>query len=154
MKIVYKFLTLLALLLSHNAYALDRGGSPASRQDAVKSEVACPATDFTKFLSAFANDTKVQHAFTKYPLKELQLDIDAEPEPKPIVRNLERHQIQFPVFPLQEERIKQLLKIRINNISARKANTTLFKPNTGYKVNYFFTKNTCWRLDRVEDWSM
>lgn len=154
MNIVYKFLAVLVLLLAQNAYALDPGVQPASRAISSTSQASCPAVEFSVFVRAFSNDISIQKAFTRYPLKKQRLDPDAEPEPKKIIQDLGRHQIQFPILPLHEERVKRSLEIRIDSVTATNAKITLVKPDTDYQVSYFFRKNSCWRLMRIEDWSL
>lgn len=154
MNVAYKFLAVLALLIARNAYALDPDVQPASRVISSASQASCPAADFSVFVREFSNDIRIQKAFTRYPLKKQRLDPDAEPEPKKIVQDLERHKIKFPVLPLHEERVKRSLEIRIDSVTVTNAKITLIKPDTDYQVSYFFKKNNCWRLTRIEDWSL
>lgn len=154
MNIAYKFLAILALLLAQNVCALDHGVQSASPAISRTSQASCPAADFSVFVRAFSSDINVQKAFTRYPLKTQRLDPDAEPEPKKIIQNLGRHKIHFPILPLHEERVKHSLEIRIDSVAATNAKITLTKPDTDYQVSYFFKKNSCWRLIRIEDWSL
>ena len=93
-------------------------------------------------------------AFTKYPLQHQRLDANAEPEPKPVLRKLRRDQVSFPVMPNQAERRKKSLVLRIDEKELTHVKLTLFKSETDYQVNYFFSRNSCWRLERIEDWSL
>lgn len=154
MKIVYRLLALASLLLAHDVYALDPAGQPAMAQGSDNSEISCPAADFSTFADKFSNDENIQRAFTNYPLVKQQLDPDAEPEPKRIVRKLRRDQVRFPIIPLREERAKRSLQIRIDSVTVSNGKVTLIKPDTDYQVSYFFKKRGCWRLERVEDWSL
>jgi hypothetical protein len=117
-------------------------------------ETACPAQKFPEFLSAYANSEAIQRTFLRIPLKMQRLDLDAEPEPKPVVKKLKYAQIKFPLLPLRAERDAKLLAMRIDKLSEKKAEATLFKEDTGYQVTYFFVKNECWVLTAIEDWSM
>ena len=96
----------------------------------------------------------MQVAFTQYPLLEQRLDINAEPEPKPVVRKLRRDQVSFPVFPNEAERRKQSLVLRIDEKKSNHVKLTLVKEDTDYQVNYFFSRDSCWRLKRIEDRSL
>lgn len=118
------------------------------------SSIACPSQNFSKFLKEFSEREEVQKAFTKYPLEQQQLDLDADPEPKPFVRNLGRHQIKFPVIPRESERQMKSLTLRVSKIASRRAKLTLSKSDTDYRILYFFSKNSCWKLERIEDWSL
>lgn len=92
--------------------------------------------------------------FTKYPLKQQQLDLNAEPEPKPVVRKLRRDQVSFPVMPNETERKQKSLVSRINENKSNHVTLTMVKSDTDYQVNYFFNRNSCWYLERIEDWSL
>lgn len=154
MSIAHKLLSTFILFLSQHAYALDPGGQLTARETYESSQVSCPAKDFSAFMTAFSNNKIIQKAFTRNPLKKQHLDPDAEPEPKKVIQYLGPHQIQFPIFPLHEERVKRFLEIRIDSVTTTNARITLFKPNTDYQVSYFFKKDTCWRLTQIEDWSL
>lgn len=154
MSIVCKFLVALALFVAQHVYAFDPAGQPASRGTSGSSRISCPAADFPIFIRVFSSDINVQKMFTRYPLRKQWLDPDAEPEPKKIIQNLGRHQISFPILPLRAERVRRSLEIRIDDVTASKAKITLFKLDTGYQVSYFFEKSSCWRLIRIEDWSL
>jgi hypothetical protein len=151
--ITYILLAVFALFLAQNA-AHGINGQPLASQDAVESEVPCPGEDFSVFLAKFADDETVQRAFIIYPLTKLELDYDAEPGPEPFIRSLDRDQVQFPVFPSRQNRADWSLEIRIESVSENNAEAILFLPDTGYMITYLFRKNGCWRLERIEDWSM
>ena len=97
---------------------------------------------------------KIQIAFTKYPLQQQKLDLNAEPEPKPVMRKLLRDQVLFPVMPNALERRKKSLVLKIDEERLNHVNLTIFKEDTDYKVSYFFKKYSCWHLERIEDWSL
>lgn len=120
----------------------------------LKQSTACSVENFPGFFSAYADSETIQRAFLKTPLKVLRLDLNAEPEPKPVVRKLKYSQIKFPLLPLRAEREAKSLALRIDKWSEKKAEATLFKKDTGYQVTYFFVKNDCWALVAIEDWSM
>ncbi|NMO15242.1 hypothetical protein HPC49_01800 [Pyxidicoccus fallax] len=111
----------------------------------------CPSQDFSEFIEAFAESTEIQRAFTSYPLEIQQLDLKAEPEPRPFTRSLERHQVEFPVLPGQSERKAKSLELRVNPLASGHAELVLWKRDTDYQVSYFFRKNACWELERIED---
>lgn len=83
-----------------------------------------------------------------------RLDIDAEPEPKKVIQSLHREQIKFPIIPLSKEREKQSLQIKIVDVTSTDAKINVTKPDTDYQVSYFFKKNDCWKLERIEDRSL
>ena len=69
-------------------------------------------------------------------------------------RKLRRDQVSFPVLPNEAERKKQSLVLTIEEKKPNHVKLTLVKDDTDYQINYFFSLNSCWRLERIEDWSL
>ena len=153
MKYFYFLITALTVAVSGQSFALDAPEQHVS-QETVKNRPACPSQDFPEFLKVFSENVDIQKAFTKYPLKKQQLDLDADPEPEPVLRNLQRGQISFPVIPGESERKLKSLTLRIEKVEPKKAKLSLVKADTDWHVLYFFSKNACWNLERIEDWSL
>lgn len=148
-KINYFHAAIIAVLLTACS-----GELSSIRHEANESAIACPSENFFEFLTAFADNDALQRAFTRFPLRKMELDLNAEPEPVPVIKTLPRLQVQYPLLPLQAERNVQSLSLRIDEVSAHNAKATLFKEDTDYQVSYFFGKNGCWRLESIEDWSL
>lgn len=147
------FVFLLAISASGHSHALDSDAKPVGKA-IINCPAVCPSQEFSKFLKAFSEHKDTQMAFTKYPLKRQQLDLNAEPEPKPVIKSLGRHQIEFPLIPDELERKAKSLTLRIDKVTSKKAKLTLLKIDTDYQVSYFFSKSGCWKLERIEDWSL
>lgn len=129
--------------------------NPVYAQDgAVKKYPVCPGRDFSGFIQAFSESREVQQAFTRYPLQQLRLDSSAEPEPKPVVSQLGRDQVVFPVLPNAAERKQQSLRLSVEKRQANSVKLTLLKADSGYQVSYVFRRTSCWQLVRMEDWSL
>ena len=135
------------------AFAVDPASHP-TKPVFGGSQIACLSRDFPDFIKTFSENTEMQVAFTKYPLQQQRLDANAEPEPKPVVRKLRRDQVSFPVMPNEAERKKQSLVLRIDEKNPTHVKLTLVKSGTDYQINYFFILNSCWRLERIEEWSL
>jgi hypothetical protein len=60
----------------------------------------------------------------------------------------------YPLLPLPEARKREGLELKLEKQTTEAAQVVLFKPDTGYRVIYYFTRSHCWRLQRIEDWSM
>jgi hypothetical protein len=105
-----------------------------------KAAPACPASDFSRFFEVFAESTALQKAFVVAPLTRQQLDRSAEPDPKPVLRTLRPDQLRFPLIPPKVEPGAQSLKLRIDEVSPRRAKVALFKDYSDYQVMYFFEK--------------
>lgn len=114
----------------------------------------CFSKDFSGFFVHFSNSTEVQKSSTHFPLEKLHIDIDAEPEPAPVVESLDASKVNFPVFPAEAERRAKGLVIRVDEQDVQHARVVLTKEDTDYQVLYFFQKNMCWALVRMEDWSL
>jgi hypothetical protein len=115
---------------------------------------ACPSAKFSAFFAAYADSVALQKAFTDYPLAHVLLDHAVEPEPREIKVRLAKGKLAFPLIPSRAERKRAALALRIDEVTAQSAKVSLFKEDTGYKVEYFFRKDACWKLERKEDRSM
>jgi hypothetical protein len=114
----------------------------------------CPSQEFSDFLKEFSENQKTQMVFIKYPLKQQSLDLNAEPEPKPVISELQYTEIKFPIIPNEVARKANSLSLRIDEVTTKQAKVTIFRNDSDYQVSYFFNKNSCWELERVEDWSL
>jgi len=136
-------------------HALDSDSvSHSVEQASAGDRISCPSQDFDKFIQIFSESKDVQMRFTKYPLKQLQLNLAAEPEPKPIVQELWRDQVLFPVMPDEAERKQKSLVLHIDDRKSNHVELILEKDDTDYKINYFFSRDSCWYLERIENWSL
>lgn len=150
----FKFIVLLLIIaVCGQAYAYDSAAAFV-KSASPKRSIECPSRQFTEFFKAFSASSDIQEAFTKYPLKWQQLDLNADPEPKSFVKSLRRNQVEFPVIPDELERKSKLLMVRIDKMTSGHVKLTLLKDDTDYQITYFFRKNSCWKLERVEDWSL
>jgi hypothetical protein len=148
----YAFFLLIFSSCIHS-YALAPASNPI-RKATYGNQIACPSRDFSKFIVAFSERKEVQMMFTRYPLKHQRLDIDAEPEPIPIVRRLRRDQVLFPVIPNEAERKQKSLVLRIDEGKSNHVKLTVIKTDSDYQIVYFFNRSSCWYLQRIEDWSL
>ena len=153
MKYFHVWTIALTVAISGQSIALDAPPVRGS-QKTVKNHTTCPSQDFSEFLKMFSESVVIQKAFTKYPLVKQQLDLAADPKPKPIIRNLRPNQVSFPVMPGESERRLRSLTLHIEKIEPTKAKLSIAKVDTDYQVSYFFIKNSCWNLGRIEDWSL
>ncbi|MBD8572870.1 hypothetical protein IFR09_00855 [Pseudomonas syringae] len=118
------------------------------------SVAACPSQRFDVFLERFANDTAVQKAFVKTPLRSEFIDPDAQPEPSPVSELLDKAQLTFPLMPSEQQQREQGLT-RDEQLSAPdQAMVRLTKADTGYQRSLFFKREACWVLYRIQDDSL
>lgn len=100
----------------------------------------CAILKFSDFLDKFSNNVNFQKKFTIFPLKKQVLDLNAEPEPTPILLIITRNKAKFPLMPLKQERQNKLLNLHVNEEVDNYVRVTLSKDDTDYKVHYFFKK--------------
>lgn len=117
------------------------------------SNVACPSTDFSAFLSAFSERADVQKAFVQQPLR-MATTVAGDPEPEMEKRSLSGDQLKFPVIPDQAKREAQGLTWTVKEQRGDKAIAILQKPDTDYVFEYRFVRGQCWRLEEVADYSL
>ncbi len=82
------------------------------------------------------------------------MDMNAEPEPTPFTRRLEREQVGFPLIPNRAKREAEALDLKVAPLAPGQVRLTLLKSDTDYQVSYFFRKGACWELERIEDASL
>lgn len=149
------FLIGLLLVIAFPSHALDLNGHLGNGSTSVARRVIrCPSVEFDSFFDAFSERIEIQMEFTKFPLKKQLLDLNAEPEPRPVFRLIGRKQIRLPLIPNAADRKIRSLNLAVEKLTEREAKVLLTKSDTDYQVVYFFRKNSCWRLERIEDWSL
>jgi hypothetical protein len=117
-------------------------------------QVACPAQDFDSFFKHFANDVAVQKAFVSVPLQSDSIDPEAEPEPAPVSRQLDKAQIAFPLLPNEQQQRKQGLSLSKTVSATDQVSIKLSKADTDYQLTLFFRHEDCWMLYRIKDDSL
>jgi hypothetical protein len=141
------------ILLSANPALVIGGGLENSQLDAELPQANC-YKEFDRFLLEFSENIDVQRKLTRFPLKRMHLDLDADPEPKPVYEVINQQDLKFPIILNDEDRKARGLNIRIKDKSTKSAKVELYKEDTDYQVIYFFSMDRCWLLDHVEDWSL
>lgn len=132
----------------------ESSGAHAETESITKIPLQCIAEDFPSFLIAFSESVDNQKVFTRFPLERLRIDIDADPEPKPLLESITKEETKFPLMPNAKVRKAKGLTLRIDEQNAQRAKVTLLKEDTDFQVVYFFSREKCWMLVRVEDWSL
>lgn len=114
----------------------------------------CPSNDFNIFFEVFSKNDKVQRKFTEKIITKQYLDLNSEPEPKPILKKFTSESLSFPIFPLKKEQEEKRLTVQMGSITKKTASVILIRPDTDYQVMFYFIKRKCWMLERIEDWSL
>ena len=115
---------------------------------------ACPAAAFPAFFPKFADSVAVQKRFTADPLAHVLLDHAAKAGPREIKVELAKGKLTFPLIPTAQERKRAKLALRVDEAGDTSAKATLFNEDRGYQMVYFFRKDACWKLERIEDRSL
>jgi hypothetical protein len=129
------------------------GSAPAERAYSAATQ-ACPAEDFEHFLAAFAGNVSIQKAFTARPLRSDSIDASADPEPRPVTRMLNDADIDFPVIVDLRQLRDEGATVRTSATSATEMKVTIFKQDTDLQMSFYFRKNGCWQLYRLQDDSL
>lgn len=142
----------LVLFCVQSGYAAESGESSV-KSEASQSVNACPVDSFSDFLHVFINSEDVQRKHTRRPLRIQQLDLDAKPEVKPVIRMLNDEQVFFPLAPLKAERDAKAINVQTDNVTAVSATVTFYETYTASQVAYEFVMNDigCWELLSVDD---
>lgn len=120
---------------------------PQSHAGASGPSSACPAARFEDFARAFADDVSLQRSYTADPLRMQSIDATADPEPAPVVQDLHRAEIQFPIVPDGKAREARGLRMTFD---APGAVMKLAAPDSDDQTTYRFRKDACWTLIAVE----
>jgi hypothetical protein len=126
---------------------------PSSVLAAPRHRAGCPSADFAAFLTAFAESTALQEAFTRFPLAKRSV-VDADPEPRQVEALLSRADVTFPVFPSEARRAVQGLASRVEQDGPARRSVVVAKPDTDYQISFVFEKSDCWQLVLVDDQSL
>ena len=130
------------------ASQLDRSPAVHPASDA---STSCPSQDFDTFIAVFTDDVEVQKAFVHDPLENETVDVNADPEPKPVTRALHKADLSFPLMPSTKEQAHIGLKRTISAIGPKEIHVRLAKEETDYQLNFVFRNDGCWTLYRKQD---
>lgn len=128
------------------------GATPPAATAAAPAQAAprCPDTDFDSFLKRFGAEIAVQEKATADPLTMLHVDANAEPEPKPVRREVPLAEVTWPVIPNLEAARANGREVVVSK-TAEGREVLVRTPNTGDQQVYFFAQRPCWTLVKVDD---
>ncbi|MDR1075487.1 MAG: hypothetical protein LBL59_04070 [Xanthomonadaceae bacterium] len=124
--------------------------NPAPAQSA-PGPANCPATAFPEFLPLFLNDEDIQRKYTRFPLAQLYLEDGDYSE---VTENLSESEARFPLAPTIDEMNESGLSWNIESEDDKQAEVKIHQDGTGYLIRYFFAKDGCWTLVRIENLSV
>ena len=151
------------LLVIISACGRDEGPNPRGSEAvaaspeaaAVQTSKGCPGADFASFFAAFAEDPRLQQAWTRFPLEDAYLVVDAEPEPRLEIDSLSESEATFPLVPDDSERAIHSREVTITELEEGRQKVTIAQPDTDWVIDFVFApEDGCWQLVRMEDHSL
>jgi hypothetical protein len=118
---------------------------------AAEAATACPSQEFEPFLEAFAGNVDLQRAFTVRPLHSDSLDTSADPEPKPVTRMLDEPDIEFPLIADLDQLREEGVSLNTSVIPPDERQVILSKEDAGFQMSFYFRKDGCWQLYKMQD---
>jgi disulfide oxidoreductase YuzD len=116
---------------------------------------SCPSQNFNEFLRVYIDNISVQKVFVIDPLNIMVLYPDDESEPKQIVKKVNKKDLKFPLIMNATDQKKNGLVQKVEKLSQSQIKLILSKPDTGWLTMYFFRyKDSCWKLEKIDDESM
>lgn len=112
---------------------------------------------FVEFLQQFEENREFQQNNITYPLPYSFVDSEAEPEPATVDQRLSKPEVaalKEPVYPSPQVQKSVPLMREINDQSPTGKIVRLYKPDTGYLLEYHFELiNGSWKLVKFENLS-
>jgi hypothetical protein len=139
-------LVVLISIFIQNLYLIDSLGQNCKKCDYYHEKINYHSENFYIFFEKFSDDESIQRKFTKRRIKILQLEFFQKKEK---IKNISYNDIKFPVIPIRENRIKQSLEIKVENVSKNNAKAILFRGDSDDVTTYYFRKSNCWKLERI-----
>lgn len=128
--------------------------SPSSSASPSTSTQRCPSQDFDAFLADFANDEEVQRTHVTNPLESESVDVNAEPEPKPVTRWMPVSALRFPLMKSIQQQDRSGFKRTLSASGTRGMEVKIAKEDTDEQTTFFFRNEGCWMLYRMQDDSL
>jgi hypothetical protein len=154
-----RHLLILSLLISTqnsglHAAAVEEQVTQSTENDPA---VFCPSQDFHTFFEIFAASEAVQRAFTRTPLKILDVDKHAIPSQVRFFSTLSADEIIFPILSSAQEKTKHLFIWEVQGVTDKHAEVTIrhfFNNKKTYdSLSYLFNKDNkdrCWKLEFID----
>lgn len=118
---------------------------------------ACYEGEIETFFPRFAAEIAVQEAVAADVVMVSSMDPDAQPEPRAVVLQLRRAEIEWPVVPNATlfERAGGIIGYADTVPEALPAGKVVtLRGDNGYLMRLTFTQDPCWRLSAITDDSL
>ena len=141
--------TMAAQSQAGQSFVLARAAPPTATKAALPS--ACPDADFASFLKCFEGSVDVQRTATADPLKMDSIQAAADPEPRPVTRQVPLRDVEFPIMPDGQERHSKEFEQIVSELGPARREVTHRIPDTGAQLRFEFRADPCWELVRVSN---
>lgn len=134
--------------------AVPVAASPATVPSAAPrtgSTPACADADFDAFLARFEASADAQRAAIADPLTVSRVDLDAQPEPATVTRQVARAAVDVPVLANAATRQSEGSTLRTTTTDATRRDVVIALPDTGAQTRYVFQAQPCWTLTAMHD---
>ena len=132
----------------------ESAAAPPAAEPRVTRGEPCPASDFPAFFARFTEDTALQRRWTRFPLVRSSIANDG-PEPRQVTDTVPVGEVSFPLLPSEGEVAESGREVAIGEREGGGKQVTIFKRDTDWTTDFIFAPHSgCWRLVRIEDWSL
>ncbi|WP_155628501.1 hypothetical protein [Burkholderia territorii] len=116
---------------------------------------ACPSGEFETFARKFASRISIQSHFTRWPVAVTSIDAAAQPEPKPVTKQVTENKMPFPLMMDMERARREGKLVRIAQDSKTTGHVDYSGSDSDKKVRYLFQRSeSCWQLVAIDDQSL
>lgn len=117
----------------------------------VAAPAACPHAEFDTFLAHFGSELTLQEASVADPLIDEHVEVNAEPEPHTVTRNIALQDVTWPVMPDPATVGRMGRSVDITREDDGSMKVQIRTPDTSDQQSYYFAQRPCWQLVRRVD---
>lgn len=128
--------------------------APITATAADTTAAQCPHADFNAFLTYFSNDIALQEKSVADPLTVESVDAEAQPEPRPVTKQVPLAEVEWPVMPDTATLPRQGREMQVTPQADGSVQVRIHKPDTSDQQTYTFAQKPCWQLQKVVDESI
>lgn len=121
---------------------------------AADAQASCPYPDFDTFLPHFGAEIALQEKATADPLTSEYVDVNADPEPAQVVKQIPLAEVTWPVMPNPASPGSKAREITHTTQPDGSIKVQFRTPNTSDQQSYYFAQKPCWQLVRKVDESI
>jgi hypothetical protein len=112
-------------------------------------ELACPSSEFTMFIEAYAKNINIQPVFIKQPLQESYLDFKYAPQ-RAAMKYTDTKKLRFPLIN-GDDASSSAMFLRNIDINGKTAKAVYAQTDTNIEKSFYFELDKCWYLVSIEN---